>query len=298
MATQETAHPALIRHGAERLPEVDVEAYNLEIEDDEGFIGDRASKAAFRAFIEAWRKPLRDVGQDPFGDEPSAALSKKALDAILNGGDSEAAGVVHSAIESFAQELAFVARRFLKLKEWKGVERLVIGGGMRGSRVGELAIGRASVILKADKIKVDVEMIRNDPDEAGLLGAVHLAPAWIFKGHDAALAVDIGGTNIRAGLVALNLKREANLAKAKVEKFELWRHGDDKPSRDDVVESLVRMLKRLIARAKDDGLHLAPFIGIGCPGKIDADGSIEKKRRAEPARQLGEQPLQPAGQHL
>ena len=30
--------------------------------------------------------------------------------------------------------------------------------------------------------------IRNDPDEAGLLGAAHLAPAWMFKAHDAILA--------------------------------------------------------------------------------------------------------------
>jgi predicted NBD/HSP70 family sugar kinase len=36
------------------------------------------------------------------------------------------------------------------------------------------------------------------------------------------------------------------------------------------------MLKRLISRAKKDGLELAPFIGIGCPGKIEHDGSIER----------------------
>ena len=35
--------------------------------------------------------------------------------------------------------------------------------------------------------------IRNHPDEAGLLGAVHLAPVWMFKAFDAVLAVDIGG---------------------------------------------------------------------------------------------------------
>jgi len=44
--------------------------------------------------------------------------------------------------------------------------------------------------------------IRHDPDEAGLLGAVHLARAWIFKAHDAILAVDIGGTNIRVGITS------------------------------------------------------------------------------------------------
>ena len=36
------------------------------------------------------------------------------------------------------------------------------------------------------------------------------------------------------------------------------------------------MLKDLITAAETDGLKLAPFIGIACPGVIDADGSIEK----------------------
>lgn len=275
MSSQGSAQPTLAPHGASRLPAVDVESYNIELTDAEGFVGDRASKAAFRAFIEAWRKPLRDIGEDPFGDEPSAEINKKRLDALLAEGDSETAGIIHSAIESFAQELAAVIRRFLKLKEWKNVERLVIGGGLRGSRVGELAIGRASIILKAEKIKLDVTTIRHDPDEAGLIGAVHLAPGWIFKAHDALLAADIGGTNIRAGVVMLNVKRDAGFAKAKVGKFELWRHADDKIGRDEAVDELVHMLKRLIKTTDAYHLDLAPFIGIGCPGAINADGSIE-----------------------
>jgi predicted NBD/HSP70 family sugar kinase len=36
------------------------------------------------------------------------------------------------------------------------------------------------------------------------------------------------------------------------------------------------MLKDLIADAEAEGLKLAPFIGIACPGVIDEDGSIEK----------------------
>jgi hypothetical protein len=276
MADQAPVMPALAAHGASRLPAVEVENYNVEIKDDEGFVGDRASKGAFRTFIENWRKPLRELGHDPFGDEPSGVLTKKRLDALLSDGDLEAAGIVHGAIESFAQELALVTRRFLKLKAWKDIERLIIGGGFSGSRVGELAIGRASVILKADKIKIDIDIIRNDPDEAGLLGAVHLAPAWMFKAHDAILAVDIRGTNIRAGIVLLNLKRAPDLSKAQVGKFELWRHGDEKLNRDDAVEGLVGMLQRLIGWAKKEDLHLAPFIGIGCPGKIEPDGSIDR----------------------
>src|SRR5204863_327311 len=118
-------------------------------------------------------------------------------------------------------EFALIIRRFLRLKQWKETQRLVVGGGFRASRVGELVIGRTSVILKADKIDVDVVPIHNDPDEAGLLGTVHLAPAWMFKAFEAILGVDIGGTNIRAGVVQLNLKTAPDLSKTKVWKYSL-----------------------------------------------------------------------------
>ena len=75
------------------------------------------------------------------------------------------------------------------------------GRRIRASRVGELVIGRTAVILAAEKIDVDLVPIHNDPDEAGLMGAVPLAPAWMFKAFDAVLGVDIGGTNMRAGVV-------------------------------------------------------------------------------------------------
>ena len=174
---------AAIQHGGILLPAVEVVSYNVELKDDEGFIGDRASKGAFREFIENWRTPMRDIGQDPFGEEATAKIAKKRLDALLASGDAEAAGVIQSAIELFAQELAIVIRRFLKLKAWKDAERLVIGGGFSGSRTGELAIGRASVLLKTDKIKAETCIIRNDPDEAGV-GTAHLVPPWMLEAHD------------------------------------------------------------------------------------------------------------------
>jgi hypothetical protein len=277
MADQSTTLPNVATHGATRLPTVDLDSYNVELKDDEGFIGDRASKGAFRDLIENWRKPLRKAGNDPFGDEPSEDISKKKLDSLLTEGDPEAAGILHGAIEDFSQELALVIRRFLKLKAWRDTERIVVGGGFRASRVGELAIGRAGVILKADKVAIDLMAIRHDPDEAGLIGAAHLAPRWMFEAHDAILAVDIGGTNIRAGVVVLNLKKAPDLSKAAVWKFELWRHGDEKNvKREDAVGELIGMLEGLIGRAGKEGLRLAPFIGIGCPGIIEADGTIDR----------------------
>ncbi|MBV9748036.1 MAG: ROK family protein, partial [Acetobacteraceae bacterium] len=99
---------------------------------------------------------------------------------------------------------------------------------------------------------------------------------WILAGHDGILAVDIGGTNIRAGVVELNRRKAENLSAARVSGLELWRHRDDAPDRDDAVDQLAGMLRTLARRAKKDGLRLAPLIGIGCPGLIRDDGSIVK----------------------
>ncbi|MGH6771289.1 MAG: ROK family protein [Xanthobacteraceae bacterium] len=277
MSEQATSLPALPVHGGKRLPSVEVDSYNLETKDDEGFLGDRVTRSAFRDILENLRKPLRKTGDDPFGDKPSEELDKKDLDDLLAEGNPEAAGVLHGTIEDFAQELALVIRRFLKLKAWQDTERIVVGGGFRASRVGEVAIGRATVILKADKIDVDLLPIRNDPDEAGLIGSVHLVPPWMLKGHDSILAVDIGGSNIRAGVVDLNLKRARDLSKAGVWKFELWRHADEKKvTRNQAVERLAEMLDKLIAKAKKEDRKLTPFIGIGCPGLVQEDGDIER----------------------
>ncbi|MGX1167813.1 putative NBD/HSP70 family sugar kinase [Bradyrhizobium sp. USDA 372] len=277
MATDELVKTTgIAQHGASRLPSVDVDSFNIEIKDEDGFLGDRASKGAFREILEQWRKPLRKSGEDPFGDEPSDKISKKLLDAVLVGDDTEATAVVHSAIEDFAQELAYVTRRFLKTKAWAKTECIVVGGGFRASRLGEIAIARAEIILKSEGFKVDLVPIRFDPDDAGLIGALHLAPSWIFEAYDSILAVDIGGTNIRCGIVETRWKKAPDLSKAIVFKSELWRHADDEPSREAAVKRLVKMLQGLVEDAAAEGFKLAPFIGIACPGVINADGSIEK----------------------
>lgn len=263
-------------HGADRLPSVDVDSYNLELKDEDGFLGDRASKGAFQDILESWRKPLRKSGEDPAGETPSTELSKKELDAMLVGDDPKGAALVIGAVEEFAQELAHVTQRFLKSKAWSGTEAIVVGGGFRNSRIGEIAIARAEIILKAEGHKVDLIPIRYHPDEAGLIGSAHLAPSWIFAAHDSILAVDIGGTNIRCGIVETRQKKAADLSRASVWKSKLWRHADDEPTREGAVKKLAKMLKDFIKEAEDEGLKLAPFIGVSCPGAIEADGSIEK----------------------
>jgi hypothetical protein len=276
MAEETMTTVGIGRHGAARLPSVDVDSFNIELKDDDGFLGDRASKGAFRKILDDLRKPLKKNGDDPLGGKSAEKISKSELDAALMGEDVGAAALVHGAIEEFASELAYVTSKFLKTKAWADTERIVVGGGFRQSRVGEIAIARTDILLKAQGFEVDLVPIRFDPDDAGLIGCLHLAPSWIFEAYDSILAVDIGGTNIRCGVVETRWKKAPDLSKASVWHSDLWRHADDEPTREGAVKRLVKMLKGLFEEADTEGLKLAPFIGIACPGVINEDGSIAK----------------------
>jgi predicted NBD/HSP70 family sugar kinase len=273
---------SIVGHGSLELPNVVIDSYNEELRDGEGWLGDRASNRAFREILQKWRDRLSEAGGDPIGDLEK--VKKRKLDELLVEGDAEAAGLVQSVIEEFSQELAHVIRRFLKLKTWRDTERIVIGGGLRESRVGELAIGRVSAMLKVEKYDIELKPIENHPDEAGLIGAVQLAPSWVLKGHDSILAVDIGGSNIRAGIVTLNLDRATDLSKAAVSEVDLWPHAEEKPTREEAIDRLVGMLKRLVKHAEKEKLELAPFVGIGCPGIINADGTIDRGAQNLPGK--------------
>lgn len=262
-------------HGAAELPAVKVTSYNLEARDDEGFIGDRARRAAMFEHLEELRIALRESGDDPI-EVPSEELKKKDLDVLLAEGDAQEAALVHSAVERYAESLASVVRRFCRFKAWSNVERIVVGGGFRQSRVGELAIARAGIILRTEAQAIDLVPIRHHPDEAGLIGNAHIAPKWIFEAFDSLIAVDIGGSNIRTGIVELRQDKASDLSKAKVFEFELWRHADEITNRDQAVERLGDMILSQIKAADRAGLKVAPFIGIGCPGIIQPDGTIER----------------------
>jgi hypothetical protein len=90
-------------HGASTLPSVNVESYNVELEDDEGMIGDRASQTAFRKLLEEWREVLPKCNQDPFGDRSSQDISKRQLDTSLLDGNPEAAGIIQGAVEDLPE---------------------------------------------------------------------------------------------------------------------------------------------------------------------------------------------------
>jgi predicted NBD/HSP70 family sugar kinase len=256
------------------LPSVTVDTYNEELRDEDGFVGDRASGRAFRAILDDWRERIAQDGEDPLGKKATQDISKSQLDKILASGDPVAAGLVHSAVEEFAQELATVVRRFLRLEKWRGTQRIVIGGGLSSSHIGQLAMGRAAVLLNAEGIEIELIPIEYHHDEAGLIGSLHFAPGWVFTGHDAILAADIGGSNLRVGVVKHNASKKSDLSKATVWKLEHWKHSLDKPTREEAVERISAMMTSLIGEALVEEVKLAPFVGIACPGIIDEHGTI------------------------
>jgi len=266
--------PTLPRHGALQLPGLSIDSYNLTIQDPESedFVGDRASQTAFRDLLDQARK--QRTRKDPFGKERSDEVGKKAIDLVLVGGDPDAAHLVHIAVEQYAQRLAQVVRCFLAQPEWDGVEEIVLGGGLPESKTGGLAIRRAMRLLKHTRAGADLHILQHDADEAGLLGWVHLLPETARKGHDAFLAVDVGGTNLRCGIVEHRLGESDDGDKARVIEHMRWRHADDEPNRDEAVIRLAGMLNGLAAQARTLGIRLAPFVGIACPGQIQDDGSI------------------------
>lgn len=266
-------------NGLMLLPQVKIESYSLELRDEEGFIGDQASQTAFRELLEHWRKRLRSKrGKDPFGKVSSAKIAKKVLDEAIHPkrNKDEASDMVHAAIEEFSIELVQVIRRHLRQKTWRKVQRIVLGGGFPGSYVGEQTLLQASILLHCAGVPVQLARLVHEPDDGGLIGWVHLAPSAMLAEYDAILAVDIGGTNVRCGIVKTRRRKAADFSQAEVVRRHKWRHADDGPPRQMLVQGIADMLHELIAHARRKDIALAPFVGIACPGLIREDGSIAR----------------------
>jgi predicted NBD/HSP70 family sugar kinase len=279
-------------HGQWDLPTVRLTSYNLEVRGRYGFIGDQASGRAFRKRLEALSRAAKAGQMAPISSLPTQKTKKKHLDKMLAEGEPVAGAVVHSAVEEFAQSLADVVRRYLKQKSWRKVERVVVGGGFSNSRVGELAIGRAAILLRGSRSrrqgsKVDLVPLTLDPDEAGLIGSAYLVPRGILQGYNALLAVDIGGTNVRCGIVKFKAGNKAQVQAAAVWKSELWPHRKHEPTRDELIAHITEMLRRFEKTARKSRLKLAPVIGVGCPGIIRGDGSIKRGTQNLPGNWQG-----------
>lgn len=264
----------MARHAPTEIDGVSLLGYNLKMTDRDGFVGDHARARAMFEIVGDLRSQLQAIGKDPVAWKPGETLSKKDLDHLLRKGSTAAGGLIFSAVEEYAQTLAGVIRSFRKAKTWKRAEKIAIGGGLRDSRAGELAIGRAMTILQAEGQAIELQPIHNDPDEAALIGGAKLVASQSPAGLRTMIAVDIGGGSIRAGLLELPRKRPLKLQKVKVASMLQWKHGEDDPppSREEAVDRLAKMVEELIAEA--DLESLLTSVSIACPGMIDRDGNI------------------------
>lgn len=258
-------------HGTLSLPSVVIDSYSLETREAGGFVGDQASQTAFLRVLDEWRQLLKGRGPDPFGSAATADLSP-TLGRAATGSDPIAAHAVELATEEFAERLAHVTETFLRQSVWKRVKRVVVGGGFKQSAIGAQAVASANRLLHGAGCEVELCLLHHEADDAGLIGWVHIAPPQLLEAHEAILAVDIGGTNVRCGIVASG---RGDHASPHVEQRRKWRHADDDPARGDLVEGIVEMLRELIAHATSAGIKLSPFIGVACPGVINGDGSID-----------------------
>src|SRR5258708_10301019 len=186
-------------HGATRLCDVIVLSHNVALRDsDSAFIGDQANDRALADVLERRRAEMRAEGGDPFDGLPTGKLTKERLDNELNHGAPTTKALLRQAIEEFANRLAGVVRAFRQLAEWRRVEHLAIGGGFSGSGFGRCVIERAGEILADTGPRL--QPIHHPPDEAGLIGAAYLVCRLLLE-KNSMLAVDLGGTKMRVGLL-------------------------------------------------------------------------------------------------
>ena len=274
-------HSSLVhlRHGGDKLPAVIVDNYSLQLQEGDGFVGDSASRTAFRAMLGEWRKLFKSLhGEDTLGKKATTDISKKNLDALL-AEKGPAAAIILSAMEDYAQQLADVVQRFMAEPGWRGVERVIIGGGFKESAVGRRAIKRTAELLASRHAHVDLRPLHHHADEGGLIGWLHLAPTKLLARYPALMAVDIGGTNVRCAIVRMRAdpagQTEGAPPKAQVIAHEKWGHADDGATRrEDLIQGVAGMLEGLIRHAEKRRIPLAPFVGVACPGHIREDGSI------------------------
>jgi hypothetical protein len=86
MADETITTTRIAAHGASRLPWLEIDSFNLELKHEEGFLGDRASKAAFRETLEEWRKPRQGQALPGSGSRHKLTQTEQLKDHIVNKG--------------------------------------------------------------------------------------------------------------------------------------------------------------------------------------------------------------------
>ncbi|HEV7435840.1 MAG TPA: ROK family protein [Pseudorhizobium sp.] len=260
------------RHGATRIGDVLITSYNVELRDRDGFLGDKASVGAFLNMVDERRDELLAAGPCEFDHEDD--LTPEHLDAILVTGTERQKHIAQEVIAAYAQRLTAVLKAHLELDAWQDIGAIIVGGGFEHTRAGKAAVVLAQELLSQSRNAPPLQLLRHHPDEAGLIGCIHLVPEATENEAGAILACDIGGTNFRCGIVQLPSGEDRSVAKVRAS--DKWRHGGRDQRREEALDHLVAMLCNLAGHARQRAIRLMPFVGVACPGIIQSDGRIER----------------------
>jgi hypothetical protein len=245
------------------LHDLDIGSYCTELADHAGVAG---GVDAFLAPAGQARNAPPHAHSERYDVPRLAECGLARLDRILLDGDPHMAGRILGAIDGFAAAMADLTRTLLHEPGWEGVQRLAIDCDLCPSRIGTLAIGRASVLLSAQGETAALRPLTHSPDQAGLIGAANLVPLWMRSGRDCVLAIDVTEAAIRVGLVRLSAGEGGE---EKVAGLEVWRFDPDSVTRDKAIAYLCDMVAHSAQRARRDKLRVSPMIGVGCPGLVD-----------------------------
>ena len=254
---------------AEPRSEIKISGYGAALPDPDekdSFLGDRVSG---RAFVKLFEKHCRK-----HRIKIPRKLSEGDIDRLLEDGDADEERAVRDVAVEFGERLAEVIKTFLKWKYWRKTERIVIGGGMAARHVGDIAIHAAQARIMKGHPGLELERIHHHPNEAGLVGSVHLIPVSRLSGKDGLLAIDIGGSKVRAGIVEFGERKSGLLADARVWRVEVWRHAKARASQRKMIKMMAEMLCALKDEAEKAKFRLSPLVRVGVPGEIDKDGYI------------------------
>jgi hypothetical protein len=159
-----------LAHGGRVLPAVTVDTYNEELREEDGFVGDRASRRAFRAILADWRA-LTESCDDPLGDTPTEEVSR-LLDKMMASDDPVRRR--WSIPWSRSPARSRPVRCFLRCRRGRTPAHCA-GRRSDGRRIGELAMGQPPSCQE----RSDIELRRSPTIPTSRPDRRHqLAPSW------------------------------------------------------------------------------------------------------------------------
>lgn len=197
-----------------------------------------------------------------------------------NGEDLE----IESALRMMGTNLGLIVKRLLNWKYWKKTERIYVGGGVSEGKIGDILLKEAKDFISAEtSLNVTLRKIHYSPAVAGLIGATYFIPTK--NGRKAVPTIDLGGGNLRTGLV-LPPSEDEN-AVVFHSNFLNWQKLG--LNRDSLVELISSEVIDCLNVSKETKTEISEYMGISFPALVDEKGYVIGKDRNLPGNWIDSQ---------